>query len=220
YLKNGVEGNEQQILMRLLFQIINLIVFLLNWLVCKRYLIFMGKYTYYILHKCSIIIELLEYLRYNLEKAYDSIRGMHIVKTKQLRVKNNKFHMIADEEMLQLIHDGDSQGLDFLIDRYRGFVLAKARSYFLIGGDSEDIIQEGMIGLYKAICDFDSNKYTSFKGFANLCITRQMITAIKTATRQKHMPLNTSVSLDKPVYDEESERTLIDIIVGSEGVDP
>lgn len=96
----------------------------------------------------------------------------------------------------------------------------KARSYFMMGGDREDIIQEGMIGLYKAIRDFRDDRLSSFKAFAELCITRQIITAIKTATRQKHIPLNTSVSLDKPVYDEESERTLLDVIASSELDDP
>ena len=89
---------------------------------------------------------------------------------------------------------------------------SKARSYFLIGADHEDIVQEGMIGLYKAIRDFREEKLASFRAFAELCITRQIITAIKTATRQKHIPLNSYVSLNKPIYDEESDRTLLDVI--------
>ena len=97
---------------------------------------------------------------------------------------------------------------------------AKAKSYFLIGADKEDIIQEGMIGLYKAVRDFDASKTNSFNGFADICITRQIITAIKTATRQKHIPLNSYISLNKPVYDEESERTLLDIIATSIVTDP
>jgi len=96
----------------------------------------------------------------------------------------------------------------------------KARSYFLIGADKEDIVQEGMIGLYKAIRDFKEDKLSSFKAFAELCITRQIITAIKTATRQKHIPLNSYVSLDKPIYDEESDRTLMDVISGAKILDP
>jgi len=91
----------------------------------------------------------------------------------------------------------------------------KARSYFLIGADKEDIIQEGMIGLYKSIRDFRGDKLSSFRAFAELCITRQIITAIKTATRQKHIPLNSYVSLDKPIFDEESDRTLMDMITNS-----
>ena len=107
-----------------------------------------------------------------------------------------------------------------MIQKYRNFVRAKARTYFLIGADKEDIVQEGMIGLYKAIRDFKGDKLSSFKAFAELCITRQIITAIKTATRQKHIPLNSYVSLDKPIYDEESDRTLMDIISGTKVLDP
>ena len=108
----------------------------------------------------------------------------------------------------------------YIIKKYKNFVKAKAKSYFLIGADKEDIIQEGMIGLYKAVRDFDASKTNSFKGFADICITRQIITAIKTATRQKHIPLNSYISLNKPVYDEESERTLLDIIATSIVTDP
>ncbi len=97
---------------------------------------------------------------------------------------------------------------------------AKARTYFLIGADREDIIQEGMIGLYKAIRDFREDKLSSFKAFAELCITRQIITAIKTATRQKHIPLNSYISLNKPVFDEESDRTLFDVISETSVADP
>src|SRR5690606_25098973 len=97
---------------------------------------------------------------------------------------------------------------------------AKARSYFLIGADREDIVQEGMIGLYKSIRDYREDKLTSFKAFAELCITRQIITAIKTATRQKHIPLNSYVSLDKPIYDEESDRTLMDVLCSTKVSDP
>ena len=97
---------------------------------------------------------------------------------------------------------------------------AKARTYFLIGADREDIIQEGMIGLYKAIRDFREDKLSSFRAFAELCITRQIITAIKTATRQKHIPLNSYVSLNKPIFDEESDRTLMDIISEESISDP
>ena len=115
---------------------------------------------------------------------------------------------------------GDKIALEYIIKKYKNFVKSKAKSYFLIGADKEDIIQEGMIGLYKAIRDFDASKTNSFKGFADICITRQIITAIKTATRQKHIPLNSYISLNKPVYDEESERTLLDIIATSIVTDP
>jgi RNA polymerase sporulation-specific sigma factor len=127
---------------------------------------------------------------------------------------------LTDEEVVVLVKTGDLEALEYLIFKYKNFVRAKARSYFLIGADREDIIQEGMIGLYKSIRDFRKDKLSSFKAFAELCITRQIITAIKTATRQKHIPLNSYVSLDKPIYDEESERTLLDVICGNRVSDP
>lgn len=119
---------------------------------------------------------------------------------------------LADEDIVQLAQEGDQYAVEYLVDKYKNFVRAKARSYFLIGADREDIIQEGMIGLFKAIRDYKVDKLTSFRAFAELCITRQIITAIKTATRQKHIPLNSYVSLNKPIYDEESDRTLMDIL--------
>lgn len=127
---------------------------------------------------------------------------------------------LTDEGLVEQVHLGNTDALDFLISKYRLFVKSKARSYFLVGADREDIIQEGMIGLYKAIRDFKEDKLASFRAFAELCITRQIITAIKTATRQKHIPLNSYVSLDKPIYDEESERTLMDIITSPVSDDP
>ncbi|QSO49651.1 RNA polymerase sporulation sigma factor SigH [Alicyclobacillus mengziensis] len=126
----------------------------------------------------------------------------------------------ADEDLVDAVRNGDDEALEYLIHKYRNFVRAKARSYFLIGADREDIIQEGMIGLYKSIRDFREDKLTSFKAFAELCITRQIITAIKTATRQKHIPLNSYVSLDKPIYDEDSDRTLLDVICAARVSDP
>ncbi len=130
------------------------------------------------------------------------------------------FAELSDEEIIVFIHEGNADALDYLIRKYRSFVWLKGRSYFLVGGDREDVVQEGMIGLYKAIRDYKSDKLSSFKGFAELCITRQIITAIKTATRQKHIPLNSSVSLDRPVYTEESERTMLDILPGPSLEDP
>ena len=130
------------------------------------------------------------------------------------------FTTLSDEDIITVIHEGNTDALDYLITKYRSFVRLKGRSYFIIGGDREDIIQEGMIGLYKAIRDFRADRLSSFKGFAELCITRQIITAIKTATRQKHIPLNTSISLDRPVYSEESERTLLDMLSGPALDDP
>lgn len=128
--------------------------------------------------------------------------------------------VIIDEEVVVDARNGDSMAQEHLIKKYKNFVRAKARSYFLIGADREDIIQEGMIGLFKAIRDFRSDKLSSFRAFAELCITRQIITAIKTATRQKHIPLNSYVSLNKPIYDEESDRTLLDVLSGTKISDP
>ncbi|QIA28349.1 RNA polymerase sporulation sigma factor SigH [Thermaerobacter sp. PB12/4term] len=127
---------------------------------------------------------------------------------------------MEDEEIVEIARQGNPEALEYLIGKYKNFVRSKARSYFLVGADREDIIQEGMIGLYKAIRDFRSDKLSSFRAFAELCITRQIITAIKTATRQKHIPLNSYVSLNKPIYDEDSDRTLLDIISGSRVTDP
>lgn len=131
-----------------------------------------------------------------------------------------QYDSMMDEEIVELARAGSTVAQEYLINKYRNFVRAKARSYFLIGADREDIIQEGMIGLYKAIRDFKSDKLSSFRAFAELCVTRQIITAIKTATRQKHIPLNSYVSLNKPIYDEDSDRTLLDVISGSKITDP
>jgi len=125
-----------------------------------------------------------------------------------------------DEFLVQLFQDGDGEASEFLMKKYRSFVRAKASRYFLIGGEREDIVQEGMIGLYKAIRDFRVDKLSSFKAFAELCITRQIITAVKSATRQKHGPLNSYVSLNKPIYEEESNHTLMDVITGPTNMDP
>ncbi|UOQ44636.1 RNA polymerase sporulation sigma factor SigH [Halobacillus salinarum] len=135
-------------------------------------------------------------------------------------IKEADLSKLDDEAIVEKINQGQIQALDYLINKYKNFVRAKARTYFLIGADREDIVQEGMIGLYKAIRDYQEDKLSSFKAFAELCVTRQIITAIKTATRQKHIPLNSYVSLDKPIYDEESDRTLLDVIAGSKAIDP
>lgn len=130
------------------------------------------------------------------------------------------YENMLDEEIVLSAREGNSMSLEYIINKYKNFVRAKARSYFLIGADKEDIVQEGMIGLYKAIRDFRNDKLSSFRAFAELCITRQIITAIKTATRQKHIPLNSYVSLNKPIYDEESDRTLLDILTATKITDP
>ncbi len=136
------------------------------------------------------------------------------------QVPKSDYDLKSDEDIVEAVRQGNSEALEYLIHKYKNFVRAKARSYFLIGADREDIVQEGMIGLYKSIRDFRGDKLASFKAFAELCITRQIITAIKTATRQKHIPLNSYISLDKPIYDEDSDRTLLDVIGGTSVSDP
>lgn len=125
-----------------------------------------------------------------------------------------KYLQMGDDDVAVLAQQGDGEALEYLLDKYKNFVRARARSYFLVGADHEDIVQEGMIGLYKSIRDYNPEKQSSFRAFAELCVKRQIITAIKTATRQKHVPLNSYVSLNKPLYGEESDRTLLDVIEG------
>ena len=131
-----------------------------------------------------------------------------------------RFGNKSDEMIVDLAQNGDRIALEYLLSKYKNFVRSKARSYFLIGADHEDIVQEGMIGLFKSIRDYQLERLSSFRAFAELCITRQIITAIKTATRQKHLPLNSYVSLNKPIYDEESDRTLMDVIVEGHAQNP
>ena len=143
------------------------------------------------------------------------------VKTEARDTAGGEFDGLTDEEVVFAVKEGEDRAAQgYLINKYRNFVRAKARSYFLIGADREDIIQEGMIGLYKAIRDFRNDKLSSFRAFAELCVTRQIITAIKTATRQKHIPLNSYISLNKPIYDEDSDRTLLDVLSGARISDP
>ena len=131
-----------------------------------------------------------------------------------------EFEEKLEEEIVIEAKNGSVRAQEYVISKYESFVKAKSKSYFLIGADKEDIYQEGMIGLYKAIRDFNYEKSTTFKAFAELCITRQIITAIKTATRQKHIPLNTYISLNKPVSEDDSERTLLDILSSMKISDP
>ena len=133
---------------------------------------------------------------------------------------NNSLEAKDEIEIINIAKLGDSQAIELIINRYSVLVKAKAKTYFLVGADKEDIIQEGLIGLYKAIRDYDQSHTCSFKNFADICITRQIITAIKTATRQKHIPLNSYISLNKPVFEDESERSLFDIIASNFDSDP
>jgi len=133
-------------------------------------------------------------------------------KMTQLNTNNSNYEHDIDEQLLLQIKEGNNAALEQLINKYKNFVRSKAKTYFLVGADKEDIVQEGMIGLFKAIRDFKDDKLVSFKSFAEICVTRQIITAIKTATRQKHMPLNSYISLNKPVFEDDGERTLMETI--------
>lgn len=132
----------------------------------------------------------------------------------------NEYEKKTDEELVELSASGDEIATECILSRYKNLVRSKSRMYFLVGADKEDIIQEGMIGLFKAIRDFNGDRTTSFKGFAELCIKRQILTAVKTATRQKHMPLNTYVSLSNPMYDGDSEGVLEEVLPGTFDSDP
>lgn len=143
------------------------------------------------------------------------------MKENHMSKSDYNFNEMSDEEVVVLVQkDRNELAMAHLVNKYKNFVRSKARSYFLVGADRDDIIQEGMIGLYKATRDFDYERQASFRAFAELCVTRQIITAIKTATRQKHMPLNSYISLNKPVYTEESERTLMDMLANVRVSDP
>ena len=147
-------------------------------------------------------------------------RGYFLEKMVRASVDTSCFEERLDEEVVIEAQGSNVRAQEYLINKYKNFVKAKAKSYFLIGADKEDIYQEGMIGLYKAIRDFKADRLSSFRAFAEICVTRQIITAIKTATRQKHIPLNTYISLNKPIYDEESDRTLLDVLSGAKITDP
>lgn len=128
---------------------------------------------------------------------------------------NNNYNNMSDEELLEEIKEKDTNALNFLICRYKDLVNSKVNKYFIIGAEKEDIIQEGLIGLYKAIKDYKEDKQNSFKSFANLCIERQLITAIKSSNRQKHMPLNSYLSLNMTAYeneDENNETQIMDVL--------
>jgi RNA polymerase sporulation-specific sigma factor len=128
---------------------------------------------------------------------------------------------ISDEELVERYQQGDSQAIEVLLARYRDFPRAKARSYFLVGADRDDIIQEGLIGLYKAIRDYQPGNNASFRTFADVCITRQILTAVKTATRYKHGPLNSGISLATPMsVSDDPDRVLADVLEAPRSSDP
>ena len=133
---------------------------------------------------------------------------------------NENYSKLSDEEVIKLIKSGDKNALDYIMHKYKEVVNIKVSKYFIIGAEKEDIVQEGLIGLYKAIKNFDPEKENSFKTFANLCIERQLITAIKTSNRQKHMPLNSYLSLNMSAYEDEETETVIDVFDSSLTEDP
>ena len=134
----------------------------------------------------------------------------------------NKYSNLTDEQIVTEIKQGDEYALSYLLEKYKELVNMKVGKYFMVGAEKEDIMQEGMIGLYKAIKNFDTQKENSFKTFANLCIERQLITAIKTSNRQKHMPLNSYLSLNMAAYDnnEDDSVELIDTFNSNTIEDP
>lgn len=134
----------------------------------------------------------------------------------------DKYGNLKDEEILSQIKSGDKDALSYLLEKYKNLVNIKVSKYFMIGAEKEDILQEGMIGLFKAIQSFNEEKQNSFKSFANICIERQLITAIKSSNRQKHMPLNTYLSLNTAAYDnnEDDSVELIDTFNSKTAEDP
>lgn len=132
--------------------------------------------------------------------------------TKSIYYFNNKYENLSDEELIEKIRLGDSEAQNFLLDKYKNLVNMKANRFFLIGGENDDVLQEGMIGLFKAIQSFDEEKNNSFKTFANLCIERQLISAIKTSNRQKHLPLNSSFSLNTSAFDENDDTSVLEVL--------
>ncbi len=133
---------------------------------------------------------------------------------------NDNFDELKDEELLSLIKSGNKEALDYLLNKYKELVYMKVSKYFMIGAERDDIFQEGMIGLYKAIKSYKEEKHNSFKTFANMCIERQLITAIKTSNRQKHMPLNSYLSLNTSTYEEDEDKTLLDVLNNKMVEDP
>jgi RNA polymerase sporulation-specific sigma factor len=137
------------------------------------------------------------------------------------RTDSSPLSDVTDEQLVARFQDGDGEALNALLERYRRFARAKARGYFIVGGDADDIEQEGMIGLFKAARDFRADRQSSFRAFAELCITRQVITAIKTATRQKHQPLNRYVSISGVRgSDDPGERSVEDLLHDHQIADP
>lgn len=138
----------------------------------------------------------------------------------EINPQNNQYLNMPDEQVIEVIQSGDSMALDYLMNKYNDLVNMKASKFFMIGAERDDIIQEGMIGLYKATKSFDTQKQNSFKTFANLCIERQLITALKTSNRQKNIPLNSAFSLNQAAYDENDDVAVIEVLDTKTAEDP
>ena len=132
----------------------------------------------------------------------------------------NNMTSLSDEDLAVLAQQGNDKALDHLLDKHRVFVLNKSLSYYIAGADRDDIVQEGMIGLFKAVRDFKAERGVTFKTFADVCVTRQIITAVKNASRQKHAPLNFYISLNKSASDEDNDATLEELLGQAPGSDP
>ena len=132
----------------------------------------------------------------------------------------NNYKDMSDEDLIKEIKSGDKSALEFLIGKYKEIVNIKVSKFFMIGAEKEDIVQEGLIGLFKAVKSYNPDKQNSFKTFANLCIERQLITAIKSSNRQKHMPLNSYLSLNTSAYEDDEDSTLLDIFDSHQMEDP
>ncbi len=135
-------------------------------------------------------------------------------------MEEKKLDELSDEELVSIAQNGNDEALELILSRYKNLIHAKAKPYFLAGADDDDIMQEGFIGLYKAVKDFDGERFPVFKVFAGVCIKRRIITAVKAASRKKHLPLNSYVSLDKNTYDDDSDVTLLDVMAFNELQDP
>ena len=133
---------------------------------------------------------------------------------------NDNYDKMSDEDLIDVIKSGDKNALEYLIDKYKELVNMKVGKYFMVGSEKDDIVQEGLIGLYKAIKCFNSEKQNSFKTFANMCIERQLITAIKSSNRQKHMPLNSYLSLNTKAYEDDEESNILDVFDSHQIEDP
>ena len=136
-------------------------------------------------------------------------------------MKKEKYENLTDEELITLFRDGDQEAMEMLLNKYKEMVLRKAKSMYILGGDSDDLIQEGMLGLFKAVRDYDCGRDASFRTFAQLCVTRQLYTAVKASSRKKHLPLNTAISLSRPMREDgEEEEEFLDCLEADASSNP